>query len=455
MAGSITSLGVGSGIDLEALVNNLLAAESRPIQLLQVRQGNLDVKISAFGQLQGSLSSFQTSVSALSSSDAFREVTASSSDDSIFTATGTQSAVSGSNNVEVTQLAQNHKLATQSFTSATEVIGTGQLAFTVGDENFTVDITDENNTLEQIRDAINASSGNTSVQASIINIDEGSKLVLTSSESGLANEIELTVSDDDTTLLNPLGDTDDAGLSRLLFGIQELDAAQDATLNVDGFAVTRSTNEISDVIQGVTLNLSGLGTASVTVSENLGIARTSIAALVSSYNELVTTLNVQGDTSLSGENTLLNIESRVRGLFSDSYNDSSSNISYLFQIGLSFDRDGVLSFDEEKFNEVVATDIDEIQNIFTNTETGFIASLESVIKSYTDSDGIISTRTEGLNTERARLDDDIERYELRLEDVEARVRARFSSLDGLLSRLNSTSSFLTQQLANLPTLNQS
>ena len=176
---------------------------------------------------------------------------------------------------------------------------------------------------------------------------------------------------------------------------------------------------------------------------------------MSSYNDLVSTLNVQGDTSLSGENTLLNIESRLRGLFSSSYNDSTSNINYLFQLGLSVDRDGVLSFDDEKFNEVVAGDIDEIQNLFTNTENGFIASLETVIKGYTDSDGIISTRTEGLNTERSRLDDDIERYELRLESVEARLRARFGALDGLLSRLNSTSSFLTQQLANLPSFNQS
>ncbi|MDW3094353.1 MAG: flagellar filament capping protein FliD [Gammaproteobacteria bacterium] len=449
MAGSITSLGVGSGIDLEGLVNNLLAAESRPIQLLQVRQGNLDAKISAFGQLQGSLSSFQEAVSALSTSEAFREVSASSTDDSVFTATGSQSAVNGSNVVEVTQLAQNNKLGTQSFLSGSEVLGTGQLAFTVGSESFTVDITEENNTLEQIRDAINANSNNNSVQASIINVDEGSKLILTSKESGLANQIAFTVTDDDAN------NTDDAGLSRLVFGIQELEEAQDATLTVDGFAVTRSSNEISDVIQGVTLSLTGLGTASVSTTENLNVARSSIEALVSSYNDLVSTLSVQGETSLSGENTLLNIESRVRGLFSNSYNDSSSNINYLFQLGLNFDRDGVLSFDDEKFTEVVATDIDQIQNLFTNSENGFITSLETVIKSYTDSDGILNSRTEGLNTERSRIDDDIARKELRLEDIEARLRTRFGALDGLLSRLNSTSSFLTQQLANLPSFNQS
>ena len=449
MAASITSLGVGSGLDLESLVQNLIAAESRPIQLLQTRQANLDVKISAFGQLQGSLSSFQTAVSALATSDAFRGVTASSSDDSVFTASGDQAAVTGSNVVDVTQLAQNNKLASQSFISGSEVIGTGQISFTVGSESFNVDITTETNTLELIRDAINTENDNTSVQASIINLDEGSKLILTANESGLANQIAITITDDDAN------NTDDAGLSRLNFNIQELTPPLDAIINVDGFEVTRTSNQISDVIQGVTLDLTGLGTASVSVSENLGVAKTSIESLVTSYNELVSTLNVQRDTSLAGENTLLNIESRTRGLFSNSYNDSSANINYLFQLGLSFDRDGILSFDAEQFDDVIGPNINEIQNIFTNSENGFIASLDSVIKSYTDSDGIISTRTDGLNTERESLDEDIERISLRIEDTEARLRARFSSLDGLLSRLNSTSSFLTQQLANLPSLNQS
>ena len=311
MAGSITSLGVGSGLDLESLVQNLLAAESRPIQLLESRKANLDLRISSFGQVQSALSEFQTAVAALNTSDAFRGVTASSSDDSIFDASAAQSAVTGANVVEVTQLAQNNKFATQSFTNGSETIGTGQLSFTVGSESFTVDITSENNSLEQIRDAINAESSNSSVQASIINIDEGSKLILTANESGIANQIVFTVTDDDAN------NTDDAGLSRLVFGIQEIDEALDATIVVDGFAVTRSSNEISDVIQGVTLNLTSLGTATVSVAENLGVAKTSIEAFVTSYNSLFSTLSAQREGPLSGENTLLNIESRVRNLFSD------------------------------------------------------------------------------------------------------------------------------------------
>lgn len=449
MAGSITSLGVGSGLDLEALVQNLLAAESRPIQLLESRKANIDLKISGFGQVQSALSEFQSAVSTLNTADAFRAVSATSSDESVLVATAAQSAVPGSNVVVVTQLAQNNKQATQSFTSDSEVIGTGQLSFTVGSETFNVDITSETNTLAQIRDAINADNDNNSVQASIINIDEGSKLILTATESGAANQINIAVTDDDGN------NADDAGLSRLIFGIQEIDAAQDATFEVDGFAVTRPSNQISDVIQGVTLELSGLGTATVSASEDLGVAKSSIEAFVSAYNTLTATLAAQRDSTLSGENTLINIESRIRNLFSQSYNDSSSNINYLFQVGLSFDRDGILSFDTEEFDTVIATDFSEIQNIFTNSDTGFITLLEDVVEGYTESEGILTSRTDGLNDEKESIDEDIERIEIRLESVEARLRAQFGSLDGLLSQLNSTSSFLTQQLANLPLSNNS
>lgn len=449
MAGSVTSLGVGSGLDLEALVQNLLAAESRPIQLLESRKASIDLKISGFGQVQSALSEFQSAVTALNSAEAFRGVSASSSDEAVLVASASQSAVPGSNTVVVTQLAQNNKQATQSFISDSEVIGTGQLSFTVGGESFNVDITTENNTLAQIRDAINAENDNNSVQASIINIDEGSKLILTSVESGVVNQINFTVTDDDTN------DTDDAGLSRLVFGIQEIDAGQDATFEVDGFAVTRPSNQITDVIQGVTLELSGLGTSTVSASEDLGVAKTTIESFVTAYNSLTATLAAQRESTLSGENTLINIESRIRQLFSQTYNDTSSNINYLFQVGLSFDRDGILSFDTEEFDSVVATDFAGIQNIFTNTDNGFITLLEDVIEGYTESEGILTARTDGLNDEKESIDEDIERIEIRLENVEARLRAQFGSLDSLLSQLNSTSSFLAQQLANLPLSNNS
>ena len=447
MAGSISSLGVGSGLDLEGLVQNLIAAESRPIQLFQSRQADIDLRISAFGQVQNSLSEFQTALNALSSSDGFRGITATSSDTEILSVTAGQSAVPGSNDITVVQLAQNNRFASQAFIDETEVIGTGTLSFTVGSNAFNIEVDSENNTLGQIRDLINTDNNNDSVRASVISTDDGTRLILTAVESGEANEIAFTVTDDDAN------DTDDAGLSRLVFGLQEVDIAQDAIIEVDGFTATRSGNEISDVIQGVTLSLESLGDATISVDENLSVATTTIGTLVTAYNSLSSTLAVQRGTSLSGENTLINIEARLREIFSDSFNDSTSDINFLFQVGLSFDRDGVLSFDADTFTEATTNSFLEIQNLFTDSENGLITRLDDVVNGFIETGGILNARTEGLNDERRQLDEDIERIELRLESTEARLRAQFASLDALVAQLNSTSSFLTQQLANLPLAN--
>lgn len=443
MAGSITSLGVGSGLDLENIVETLVAAESRPIVLLQNRRNDNDLRISAFGLVQSALSTFQSRLDTLAEPESFRSVFATPSDSEIVTASASQSAVPGSTNIEVIQLAQSNRIASQAFIDGDEIIGTGQLSFTVGGENFNIDITSETNTLAQIRDAINNENDNTSVQASIINVDDGSRLVFTATESGSSNQIVLTVTDDDGN------NTDDAGLSRIAFATQELDPPQDAIFELEGFTVTRPSNEISDVVQGITFTLQDLGNAEIAVAENLNVAGSSIDSFVSSYNTLVSTLSLQRGSTLSSENTLLTIENGIRNVFTDTFNDSSAQFNFLFQVGLSFDDEGTLNFDQEQFTEAVNTDFIDVQSLFTNTDNGFITRLDDVVTNFTQTGGVLSSRTQGLNAEQDRIDDDIAVLASRLELTEARIRSQFNSLDVLVAQLNATSSFLTQQLANL------
>lgn len=452
MAGLITSLGAGSGLNLEALLKNLLAAESRPVKLLQARKAGIDLKISGFGQVKSALSQFQKAAGALSSADAFRRLTASSTDSTnaggstVFSATASQAAAPGSNVIQVMQLAGKHKSGSRGFASDSQAIGAGRLNFTAGGKNFSVDINSENNTLAKIRDAINAQANNSIVQAGIIKVDQGYKLILTARQSGAANQIVFSVTDNDGN------STDNAGLSKLVFGMQEIDKALDARLVVDGLAATRSSNKISDVIAGVSLDLKKTGTATLSVAENVTVAKASIEKLVSSYNSLASTLDAQAGRHLSGENTLLNIQTSIRDLFSRRYNHSSSGVNYLFQLGLNFDRKGVLGFDRKAFDKVIADNTDKVQSLFTDTKNGFIASLENIIKRYTDSDGIIINRTKGLDKEKTTIDNDIGRLELRLKSTEARLRKQFTDLDVLVSRLKTTSSFLTRQFQ---VLNQS
>ncbi len=452
MAGSITSLGIGSGIDIESIVNQLVAVERRPIQFLEAQQAELDIQISALGLVQESVSVFQTAVSGLNIANGFRSFSVSSSDENVVTATAGEGSVSISSDIEILSLAQRNKLASSAFASSDVVVGTGQIDITVGADTFSVSIDENNNTLAGIRDAINENLNNSGVLASIITADDGSHLVLTSEESGTANALTVTVSGDGDG-----NDTDAAGLSNLVFvsggtqNLQEIDVAQDATLTVDGFSVTRSSNEISDVIEGVTLTLKDLGTTSLSVSEDRSIGQSAIEAVVTAYNSLITTLNTQRETTLQGESVLLGIETRVRQVFSDRLQVSESSFSYLFDIGVSFYRDGILSLDSDKFTQAIEDDFNGVVQLFTDPDNGFAQSLDTVLSGYLQSGGIIQARTDGLSESRDQIDDDIERIEDRVVLTEARLRRQYTALDALVSQLNATSSFLTQQLANLPT----
>ncbi len=452
MAGSITSLGIGSGIDIESIVNQLVAVERRPIQLLETRQTELDIQISALGLVQDSVSNFQSGISDLKLSTGFRSFSVTSSDDQVLTAEASEGSVPISSDIEILTLAQKNKLASSAFGSNESVVGNGQLNITVGTNAFSISIDDNNNTLEGIRNAINENLDNTGVTASIITADDGSHLVLTANESGTASALSVTVTGDSDG-----NDTDAAGLSNLVFvsgateNLQEIDQAEDATLTVDGFAVTRSSNEISDVIQGVTLSLKEIGTAALSVSEDRTVGKSAIEEIVTAYNDLIISLNTQRESTLQGESLLLGIETRVRQVFTSRFNIPGSNNQYLFDIGLTFDRDGILSLDSDKFEQAINDDFNGVVQLFTDPDNGFAQAIDSILSSYINTGGLIQARTDGLSESRSQIDDDIERIENRVANTESRLRRQYAALDGLVGQLNATSNFLTQQLANLPT----
>ena len=220
---------------------------------------------------------------------------------------------------------------------------------------------------------------------------------------------------------------------------------------MDGFDVTRSSNEISDVIQGVTLSLKEIGTASLSVSEDRSVGKSAIEETVTAYNDLIISLNTQRESTLQGESLLLGIETRVRRAISNRFNVPGSNFQYLFDIGITFDRDGILSLDSEKFDQAIEDDFNGVVQLFTDPENGFAQAIDSILSSYVDTGGLIQARTDGLSESRSQIDDDIERIENRVVLTEQRLRRQYAALDGLVGQLNATSNFLTQQLANLPT----
>lgn len=450
---AITAGGIGSGIDVNGLVQQLVAAEGQPVsQRLDRREANIQADLSAYGSLKSALSKFQETVKALQSQDNFLKQTATSSNTDLFSVTASKNAVAGSYSVEIQALAQAAKVRTDSFQPA-EKIGTGNLNITLGGNSFDLAITDDNNTLAGIRDAINASQDNPGVRASIINVDGGSRLILTSNELGAANDITLSATDDNA------GDGFD--LSRLNT-LTTIDAAQDAVVLVDGQQISRDSNSFSDVIDGVTFNLkkAEIGTVeTLTIAQDNSSARTRVQSFVSAYNSLNNTINqlssfnaesgaagvLLGDSALRGVQTQLRqtLTGAVQGL----------DINTLAELGITTNQDnGNLQLDTERLDNALSSNVATVANLFAS-ENGIAKRLNNVLDRYASSNGVLDIRTEGLRSQLDRISDDRERLDRRLESVESRYRAQFTAMDQLVAQLQSLSGFLSQQLSNLPLAN--
>jgi len=455
---SISSPGVGSGLDIGNLITQLVAAEGEAKNnRLDLREAESQGDISAYGSLKSALTIFQTAVKDLQTASDFQLRTATSSNSEIFTVTADESADISQYDIEVVQLAQAHKLITNSGFTSSEVVGGGSLTLSQDSESFsiTVSSTDE---LTDVRDAINSASDNTGVLALIINVDDGSggtesKLVFTATESGLENSITITVSDDD------LNNTDGLGLSRLVDGnLIETSAALDGQIKVEDQLVSSLNNEFEDVIDGVTINSVAVGAGeTLAVTTDKAAVTAKINTFIANYNGLIGTFSALGSFNgsteaagiLIGDATLRGVENLIRREISSSVSGLTGSFSTLAELGITTDDDGKLSLDDTKFNTILDDNFDQVGELFS-ASNGIANTLDNAIEQYVSSAGILDNRTEGLRT---RIDDITEQREAldrRLISLESRLLAQFTALDTLVSSLTNQSNFLTQQLANLP-----
>lgn len=450
---ALTSSGIGSGLDIDSLVTQLVRAEGQaPSLRLNKREANFQADLSAIGQLKSALSEFRSSLGHLKDQEAFQPRSASSSDSSLFTATADNTAVSGVYNLEVLTLAQAEKVRSNSFTdSDTEIIGTGTLDISLGASTFQIVVDSSNNTLEGIRDAINAASDNPGITASVINVDGGPQLVLDSDTIGASNTITVAATDDDTGDGFDLTRLDSANLT-----VSE--AAQDATFNLDNQLVTSSSNSISDVITGVTIDLkkAEVGTTeTLTVEQNTGAVSAKVKSFAGAYNKLADALKelskydpetkVAG--ALQGDPTLRGFEATIRNILTDSV--EGLTFGTLAEMGVTTDENGHLKVDSAQLDKVMADDFTAVSELFAG-DNALVAKLENTLDTYLASDGVIEARTKGLKEGIKDVTDDREQLSKRLESIEKRYRAQFTAMDTLLGQLSSTSNYLAQQLANLP-----
>jgi flagellar hook-associated protein 2 len=464
--GNISSPGLGSNLDVTTLVNNLMSFESRPLTLLDTKEAALQAQISLLGTLKGGLSAFQSANDTLKSLVAKSSFKATASDATVLTPTASETVGAGVYAVSVTNIAQSQRIGTAGQASQTAAIGLGgatTISFTFGtisggtlDTNgiytgatFTgsgatavnVSIDSTNNTLEGIRDAINAA--NAGVTANIVNDGSGTpwRLILNANGTGAAKSMKIDVSGE--SAISSLLSYDPAGTQNL----NQLQAAQDAKLTVDGIPITSATNAVTGVVAGLTFNLKAPGNSTVSVGRDYTQITTAVTSLVKTYNDAATAFaaatakgaGLQGNSGVVG--TLNSLRNQIGML-----RPGLGSFQSLSQLGIQFQRDGLLTLDTSKLTGALNTDYAGVSALLGK----FTGSMSTTTKTMLGESGSLTAQTNGITRSIDAIDSQRERISRRLEAVQARYLAQFTALDSMISSMKSTSSFLEQQLANIP-----
>ncbi|PLW83981.1 flagellar cap protein [Kineobactrum sediminis] len=445
---TIQSLGVGSGLDLDSLVRQLVTAEREPTELRLARnEARFQSQLSALGSVKGALSALRDSSNALAGGSNLGGRTATSSEPEFFTATAAAGTATGNFSVEVVSLAAANKVTSGAFTDADATIGTGTLTLGVGDKSFSLVLEEGANSLTDIRNAINNAADNPGISASILNEDGGSRLILTARDTGAANTITASAGGGD------------GGLAALT-GLTELTAAADAVIKVDTFQFSSPDNKVDGVIEGLTLDLVAAepGTlTTVTIAEDRSATVAAVQSLVDRLNAVtgvnnrVASFNADSGQAgpLLGDATLRGVNSRIQQLLGSQVGASGDPFNSLPALGVRTNDAGLLELDVNALN----TALDQRPNVLNEVlggERGIATALGSYLDGVLGSSSLISNREDGLRSQLEGITAQRESLDVRIASLEARYVAQFSALDGLVAQLTQTGNFLDQALGNLP-----
>lgn len=458
---AISSLGAGSGLDLGGILNSLMQVEQQPLIALQQKEASYQSRISALGSLSSALAGLQTAAKNLapttgqSATDKFSTFRATSADNAIATATATTGAGGSTYSLSNIVLAKAEQIRKTGLTIPPLTDGTqdGTLSIKVG-TGAAIDVEVKGgSTLAEVRDAINVSKAG--VTASIINNGTSDYLILTAKETGASNQITITGSDanwnsfDYTPPAIPTqGYTQNSWTEQV--------AAQSASVDVNGLNITSSTNSISTAISGVTLNLvkeSAAGTTITVSKDTTSTLTSSLNAFIKAFNDAAKSMKDLGAYNattksggvLLGDATLRTAQSQVSSFLTKPAGGDSV-YQTLSNIGIALGKDGTLTLDSAKLSKAVESDFAGVSTLVSHVGTTFSKGMDALV----GTTGNIAAATESTNRMIKALTERQEALSLRLVQIETRYRKQFTALDTLVSSMNKTSSYLTQQLANLP-----
>jgi flagellar hook-associated protein 2 len=441
---TISSAGLGSGLDVNSIVTALVNAKKAASQTqITNKATQTNAILAGLTSLNSSLTSLQSSLSALTSTATFSSFNATLADSTIGTASAMSNAQPGTYTLAVSQLATAQKRSSDAY-ATTAAVGSGTLTIGVGTNSLSLNVS-ATDTVSDIAANINKASGNPGVTATVVYGAGGAQLLLSSSKTGVANGFSITAASGSS-----------AGLGALAtkLGTAGGSEAQDAKLTLDGIAVTSASNSVSGAIDGVTVSLLKTGTTQLTVAQDSSAATTAVQNFVTAYNGYVTTVaslssydQASGTAGvLLGDTTLTSVQRQISGTLSSKVPGNS--IGSLAALGITRSATGALTVDATRLASALSSNPAAVQDLFAGAD-GYATRLNASLGAYTSSSGVIATREQSLNDSLTKLSTQQTELNARMSTYETQLRSQYTALDTLMSSLNNTSSYLTSALAQL------
>ena len=471
--GSISSAGIGSGLDVSSIVTSLMAVEQRPLTQLQTQATQLAARLSTVGKMQGYFSALQTRANALTSPALWSSTLASSSDSAAVKVSTGSNATPGNYSVAVSRLALGQTVSSSALASSSSTLGAGTLtielgrydggppptSFTAGAAPISLAIGPGESSLGALRDKINAADAG--VTATLMTDASGTRLSLRSKDTGAENAFRIGVAEagDDgnpATGLSALAfDATDAGSPMLRTA-----SAGNAELTVNGIALSSASNTLSNVVDGLTLSLqkTTTGDVDVNVAADTASVKGALTGFVEAFNTLAsfirsqTAYNADNKTSgaLQGDQATLALQSQLRAVLNEG-SSASATWSRLSEIGLALKSDGTLETSAPKLDNALGN-LGELKKLLasdgaTSASSGFARRFKRLSDAALGTDGVFQSRTDSIQASVSRNSKSQDSMQRRLALTEARMRAQYSALDTTMASLNSLSSYMTQQIA--------
>jgi flagellar hook-associated protein 2 len=451
----VQALGAGAGFDTKKIVEALVNAEKVPTESrINSRIAESEAKISGLGKAVSILNVVKDAADRLNDAKDFKTYSVNNSQTSAFTATASTAARAGSNNITVSQIAQEQRSLSNAFASETTAFSSGSVTLSIAVGSTTTTTTDVTVTDASLKGAVTAiNAANLGVTAEIV-------------DTGVAG---------DRYRIQLIGETGaekafSLSSSNNAISFSSVQSAADANLNVNGIDFTRATNDIDDVLTGVTLSLNSVttGAASVSVNQNNSEARANIVDFVAIYNEAQSQLKDMSNSStggeLAGDSIFRSLTRSLRGIVLGTSSSATGNISNLSDMGISISRTGELNVDDTKLDSALASNYSDVVQMFSaNTDdqattsseaAGLAGDINKLITNATDSTSYLVTQQASLNTDIATRREELSDLETRMERVEERYNRQFLAMQQIIDQMNSTRESMESSFENLPFSNR-